>query len=127
MKRLAIFVLLGPPLATVILFLALLPIAGLLEGQRVEISISPSAYLYCLLPAVVIAVFDWITQMIGLPYRQVAAAIVGWILAFLVLREILALPDLPGWFFAIGLLGAIPAFVCSWVVLTTDKTQSAKA
>jgi hypothetical protein len=61
MKRLAIFVLLGPPLATVILFLVLLPIAGLLEGQRVEISISPSAYLYCLIPALVLAVFDWVT------------------------------------------------------------------
>jgi hypothetical protein len=53
--------LLGPPLATVILFLVLLPIAGLLEGQRVEISISPSAYLYCLFPALVLAVFDWVT------------------------------------------------------------------
>jgi hypothetical protein len=41
--------------------------------------------------------------------------------------SILALPDLPGWFLAIGLLGAIPAFVCSWVVLTTDKTQGVKA
>ena len=127
MKRLAIFVLLGPPLATVILFLVLLPIAGLLEGQRIEISISPSAYLYCLFPALVIAVFDWITEMIELPYRPIATAIVGWILAFLVLREILALPDLPGWFVAIGLLGAVPAFVCSWVVLTTDKAQGVKA
>ena len=127
MKRFAIFVLLGPALATVILFLVLLPIAGLLEGQRVQISVSPSVFPCCLFPALVLAVFDWVTQIIELPYRPIAAAIVGWILAFLVLREILALPDLPGWFLAIGLLGAIPAFVCSWVVLTTDKTQGAKA
>jgi hypothetical protein len=127
MKRLAIFGLLGPPLATVILFLVLLPIAGLLEGQRIEISISPSAYLYCLFPALLLAMFDWVTQMIELPYRPIAAAIAGWILTFLGLREILALPDLLGWFLAIGLLGAIPAFVCSWVVLTTNKTQGAKA
>jgi hypothetical protein len=126
-KRLTIFVLLGPPLATVVLFLMLLPIAGLLEGQRIGISISPSAYLFCLFPALVLAMFDWVTQMIELPYRPIAAAIVGWILAFLVLREILALPDLPGWFLAIGLLGAVPALVCSWVVLTTDKTLSVKA
>jgi hypothetical protein len=86
----------------------LLPIAG---GQRIEISISPSAYLYCLFPALVVAVFNSVTQMVELPYRPITAAIVGWILAFLVLREILALPDLPG----------------SWVVLTTDKTESAKA
>jgi hypothetical protein len=74
MKRLAIFVLLGPPLATVILFVVLLPVAGLLEGQRIAISVSPSAYLYCLFPALVIAVFDWVAQMIELPYRPVAAA-----------------------------------------------------
>ena len=127
MKRLAIFALLGPPLATVMLFLVLLPIAGVLEGQPIGISISPSAYLYCLFPALVLAVFDWVTQMIELPHRPIAAAIVGWILAFIALREILALPDLSGWFLAIGLLGAIPAFVCSWVVLTTDRTQGAKA
>ncbi|MEO6841683.1 MAG: hypothetical protein ABI192_13045 [Bradyrhizobium sp.] len=127
MKRFAIFVLLGPPLATAVLFLVLLPIAGVLEGQRIEISVSPSAYRYCLLPALVLAVFDWVTQMIELPHRPIAASIAGWFLAFLGLREILALPDLPGWFLAIGLLGAIPAFVCSWVVLTTGKTLSAKA
>jgi len=127
MKRFAIFVLLGPPLATAILFLVLLPIAGLLEGQRIEISVAPAGYIFCLFPALLLAVFDWITQMIELPYRPIAAAIVGWILAFLGLREILALPDMPGWFLAIGLLGAIPAFVCSWVVPTTNKTQGAKA
>jgi hypothetical protein len=127
MKRFAIFALLGPSLATVILFLVLLPIASLLEGQRVQISVSPSVFPYCLFPALVLAVFDWVTQIVELPYRPIAAAIVGWILGFLVLREILALPDLPGWFLAIGLLGAIPAFVCSWVVLTTETTQRAKA
>ena len=56
MKRFAIFVLLGPSLATVILFLVLLPIAGLLEGQRVQISVSPSVFPYCLFPALVLAV-----------------------------------------------------------------------
>jgi len=127
MKRLAIFVLLGPPLATVILFLVLLPIAGLLEGQRIEISVAPAGYIFCLFPALVIAAFDWVAQMIELPCRPIATAIAGSILAFLGLREILALPDLPGRFVAIGLLGAIPAFVCSWVVLTTNKTQGAKA
>jgi hypothetical protein len=107
--------------------LVLLPIAGLLEGQRIEISISPSAYLYCLFPALLLAMFDWVTQMIELPYRPIAAAIAGWILTFIGLREISALPDLPGWFLAIGLLGAIPAFVCSWVVLTTNRAQGVKA
>ncbi|SDS27390.1 hypothetical protein [Bradyrhizobium canariense] len=124
MKRFAI---LGPTAATLILFLVLLPVAGLLEGQRIEISVSPSAFLFCIFPALVVALFDWMGELIELPCRPIGATIVGWILAVVVLRETRALPDLPGWFMAIGLLGGIPAFVCSWVVLTMDNRQSAKA
>jgi hypothetical protein len=109
------------------LFAVLLPVAGLLEGQRIGITVSPSALLYCIFPALVVALFDLIAEMIEVPRRPIGTAIVGWVLAFAALRDTLALPDLPGWSMAIGLLGAIPAFVCSSVVLRTDKRQSAKA
>jgi hypothetical protein len=127
MKRLAIFLALGPALATLMFFLALLPLASLLEGQRIELSVPPAVYLYCLFPALVMALFDWVAQLIELPNRPIGAAIAGWALAFISLREILALPDLPGWFVVIGLLGAVPSFVCSWVVLTVTRTQDVKA
>ena len=127
MKRLAIFLALGPALATLMFFLVLLPVAGLLEGQRIELSVPPLVYLYCLFPAAVMALFDWIAEIIELPNRPIGAAIAGWALAYLSLNEILALPDLPGWFVAIGMLGAIPAFVCSWVVLIVAKAQGVKA
>ncbi len=84
---------------------------------------SPSVYLYCLFPALVIALFDWMAEFIELPRRPIGTAVAGWVLAFAVLREILALPDLPGWSFAIGLLGAIPAFACSWAVLRLEKSR----
>jgi hypothetical protein len=69
----------------------------------------------------------WIAAIIEVSYRPIGAAIVGWVLAVIVLREILALPDLPGWFMTIGLLGGMPAFICSWVTLKTNKKESVHA
>jgi hypothetical protein len=122
MKRFAVFAIVGPPVAAFTLFLILLPVAGLLEGVPVEIStpVLP-AYGYGVLAALVIALFDWVASLMELPFRPIGTAIVGWILAFLLLRGYLALPDLPGWFVAIGLLGALPGFICSWVTMKIGK------
>jgi hypothetical protein len=108
--------------------LILLPLAGLLEGVPIEIStpILP-AWSYAMLAALVVALFDWVASLIEVPSRPIAVAIVGWVLAFLLLRGYLALPDLPGWFVAIGLLGAIPGFVCSWLAIKLYNKQSVKA
>ena len=122
MKRFAVFAIAGPPLAAAILFLILLPVAGLLEGGPVEMKTSViPAYSYAVLAALVVALFDWMASLIEFPFRPVGAAIAGWVLAFLLLRDVLALPDLPGWSLAIGMLGAIPGFVCSWLTIRLDK------
>jgi hypothetical protein len=128
MKRFAVFAIAGPPMAAAILFLVLLPVAGLIEGVPIEIStpVLP-VYRYAVFAALVVALFDWVASLIEVPFRPIAAAIAGWVLAFFLLREYLALPDLPGWFAAIGLLGAIPGFVCSWLTTKLDSTQSVNA
>jgi hypothetical protein len=122
MKRFAVFAIVGPAAAAFILFLILLPVAGVLEGVPVEIStpVLP-AYGYAVLAALVIALFDWVASLMELPFRPIGTAIVGWVLAFLLLRGYLALPDLTGWFVAIGLLGALPGFICSWVTTRISK------
>jgi hypothetical protein len=74
-----------------------------------------------------VALCEWVASLIEVPSRPIAAAIVGWVLAFILLRGYLALPDLPGWFVAIGLLGAIPGFVCSWLTMKIDNRQSLNA
>jgi hypothetical protein len=61
------------------------------------------------------------------PRRPFGSAIAGWILAVFALRGFLALPDLPGWFVAIGLIGAVPGFVCSWLTLRVNKKQGVDA
>src|SRR5260370_30705066 len=106
MKRFAVFAIVGPLMAAATLFLILVPVGGVLEGEPVEIS-TPAllAYSYAVLAALVVALFDWVASLIEVPYRPIGAAIVGWVLAFILLRGLLALPDLPGWFVAIGLLG----------------------
>jgi hypothetical protein len=131
MKRFAVFAVLGPCLAGMTLLLLVLPVATLLEGVRVEASLSPgqvlTAYLVCIFPALVVGLFDWIAEIIEMPHRPIGAAVVGWILAVVALRGFLAMPDLPGWFVAIGLIGGIPAFVCSWVTLKITHNQSVNA
>jgi hypothetical protein len=121
MKRFAVFAIAGPPLGAACLFLILLPMAGVLEGVPIEISTPVLApYGSAVLAALVVALFDWVASLIEVPARPIAAAIVGWVLAFILLRDYLALPDLPGWFVAIGLLGAIPGFVCSWLTMKLE-------
>ena len=128
MKRFAVFAMVGPLIAAAALFLILLPVAGVLEGEPVVIStpVLP-AYSFAVLAALVVALFDWVASLIELPFRPIGAAIAGWVLAFILLRGYLALPDLPGWFAAIGLLGAIPGFICSWVTMKLDNKESVSA
>jgi hypothetical protein len=122
MRRFAVFAMVGPPMAAATLFLILLPVAGVLEGVPIEISTPVlSVYSYAVLAALVVALFDGVAALIEVPFRPIAVAIVGWLLAFILLRGYLALPDLPGWFFAIGLLGAIPGFVCSWLTIKLNE------
>jgi hypothetical protein len=121
MKRFAVFAIAGPPLSAAVFYLFLLPMAGLLEGVPIVIdALVFSVWSCAVFAALVVALFDWVASIIELPLRPIGAAIAGWALAFLLLREILALPDLPGWFAAIGMLGAIPGFVCSWLTMKLD-------
>ena len=121
MRRFAVFAVAGPPLSAALLYLILLPVAGLLEGGPIVIDASVfSAWRSAVVAALVVALFDWVASLIELPSRPIAAAIFGWVLAFALLRAVLALPGLPGWFAAIGLLGAIPGFVCSWLTMKLD-------
>jgi hypothetical protein len=119
MKRFLVFALLGPPVAAIVLFLGFLPLAGLLTHGPITMDVSDwlTIYLGTCVSALVLAFFDWMAEIIDIPRRPIGTAIAGWVLAVLALREWLALPDVPGWFAVIGLLGAIPAFICSWVTV----------
>jgi hypothetical protein len=131
MRRFAVFAILGPCLAGMTMLLLVLPVATWLEGVRVEVSLSAdqvlTVYLVSIFPSLVVGLFDWIAAIIDVPHRPIGAAIVGWILVVVALRGFLAMPDLPGWFVIIGLIGGIPALICSWVTLKVTQQQSVNA
>lgn len=131
MKRFAIFAVLGPLLAGATFHLLFLPLASLLEGVWIDISLPagqfPTSVLTCVFPALVVGLFDWVLELMEVPHRPAASSIAGWFLAVVALREVLALPDLPGWFVAIGLIGAVPAFVCSWLTFKLNQKPSVTA
>ena len=87
MKRFAVFAILGPPIAAATFYLILLPLAGLLEGVPVVIDtpVLP-VWSYAVFASLVVALFDWVASLIEVPFRPVAAAIAGWVLAFALLR-----------------------------------------
>jgi hypothetical protein len=131
MRRFLVFAVLGPPLAALTLFLLVLPLASLVHGRGVDIAVPGwfPIYLGSVFPALVLAFFDWLAEVIDLPRRPIGTAIAGWALAAFSLSDWLALPgnDVPGWIVAIGLLGAIPAFICSWVTIRMKKAQRISA
>jgi hypothetical protein len=70
-------------------------VAGLLKGVPVVIGVSVFSVWSCaVFAALVVASFDWVASLIEVPLRPIAAAMVGWVLAFALLRGFLALPDL---------------------------------
>ena len=130
MKRFLVFAILGPPLAAVTLFLIVLPVAASLIHGRVDIVIPSwsAVYLGSLFPALVLAFFDWLESVIELPRRPIGTGIAGWVLAAISLQYFLALPDLPAWWIGVvGLLGAIPGFICSLVTLKLQNRRRVAA
>jgi hypothetical protein len=110
MKRFAVFAILGPCLAGMTMLLLVLRVATWLGGKGGSIPVGrpgfdrvPRQHL----PVPGGRPFDWIAEIIDVPHRPFGAAVVGGILAVVALRGFLAMPDLPGWFVAIGLIGGI--------------------
>ena len=80
MKRFAVFAILGPPIAAAAFYLLLLPLAGVLEGVPIVID-TPVLPVWSY-AVFAVAVFDWVASLIEVPFRPVATAIAGWVLAF---------------------------------------------
>lgn len=125
MKRFLVFILLGPALAAATLYALILPLASLLEHAWIVITIE-RGYVRQIIQILVFSGFvlwllDWVTGMIDIPYRPLVVAIGGWCFAWCCLRGYLALPDIPGWPIAIGLVGALPAYACSWLAMRIRK------
>jgi hypothetical protein len=81
-----------------------------------QLDLMPLAYVVGLLPAVLAAAFDGALAKLRIRFRPLWCALFGFAVAFLPLIGALKMGFLHGPLVAsLGLLGAAPAAVCSWL------------
>lgn len=126
MKRVAVFVLLGPILFVLCIWFLFLPFAIRIEGGglRFDFEIEFTwLFLGLMFGAFVLALVDWVAEMLVM--RPWFTGAVGWALGALTMGELFNLSQPIWWWFIVkGLLVGIPALVCSWLV---KKIQNRKA
>jgi hypothetical protein len=127
MRRLLIFILLGPILFVLCIWLLLLPLASVVEGGGVRFNIEVDSYLALLLGMMfggfVLALVDWAAEMLVM--RPWFTAAVGWAIGALTMGGLFNLSRPVWWWLAVkGLLVGIPALVCSWLVKRQQKGRA---
>jgi hypothetical protein len=124
MKRLIVFVFLGPILFVLCVWFVFLPLAIFLEGEGVRFDIEVDSYLAVLLGVMfggfVLAIVDWIAEMLVM--RPWFTGIVGWAIGALTIGAWFDLSRSIWWWFVVkGLLVGIPALACSWLAKRKQK------
>jgi hypothetical protein len=126
MKRLLIFALLGPIIGLAIMLAVTSFLSGhvIVPDARIIIYGFPLAYVFGGAPALFAAAADW--YLTRVPLRPLATCCAGYVLTVLTglvifdmrytsFREVLAY----------GLIGAIPAAICSWMSGKQEKSVEA--
>jgi hypothetical protein len=121
MKRLLIFVLLGPPLGMATGLFVMLPLlnGASLDGLTFDwhqIVLLPPAYFLGILPAGIVAAIDHALAKRRARRRVLWTACFGFIASFVpVLPSIaMGLVQTP-WILPFGFIGAVPGAICAWL------------
>ncbi len=132
MKRIVIFVLLGPPLGMITGLYGMLPVLNWSLGEPSlldfhQLVLLPLAYMIGFFPALVVGCFD-----AALAKRRVRGRIAWTVLfaaaaCYIPLMSSIAMGFMGGSFLLLyGIIGAVPAALCSWLADKTDqKARSA--
>jgi hypothetical protein len=125
MKRVLFFVLLGPVLFVLCIWLLFLPLAILVEGGGIRFNIEVDSYTAMFLGlmsgGLVLAAAEWVAEMLVM--RPWFTALMGWAMGAALIGTWFDLTQPTWWWFIVkGLLVGIPALVCSWLVKRTQKT-----
>lgn len=121
MRRLLIFSLLGPLLGFVTGFWVMRPIMAGLLGDPLDIDwhqivLMPLAYALGIVPAFLTGLFDEFGDRRSFRRRVLWTTLFGFTISFLPLATALAAGFIRGpWILLWGLIGAIPAAICSWL------------
>jgi Family of unknown function (DUF5413) len=115
MKRFAIYVLLGPLFGFIVFVLRDVAGGKIYGGFPGVLFGLPFAYLFGVLPALVMWLEDWwLCERISLPAKVATSALTGYVavIALLLLNTAAGQIKLPQ-IISFGLVGAIPAAICS--------------
>ena len=121
MKRLLIFALLGPPLGLFTGLWIMLPILNWGLGDKSvfdyhQIVLVPVSYMVGTVPACLAGLFDGFLAGRRVRYGPLWTALFGFAVSFLPLASSFAAGFIHGPFILVfGFVGALPAFVCSWL------------
>ncbi|HVV62519.1 MAG TPA: DUF5413 family protein [Pseudolabrys sp.] len=132
MKRYLIFGLLGPPLGFVTGFWIILQAMNWRLGAAStfdyhQIVLIPLAYAFGIVPALVAALFDHALAHFAVRWRILWTTLLSYFLGFVPIINPLVLGHIrgPDWLLLVGLMGAVPGAICSW--LSGSTSQNARA
>jgi len=131
MKRFLIFVGIAPPLGFIVAFWVMLQIANRLAGSAstfdvAQVMMLPMIYLVGLVPALAVAWFDHALSTRNLSRRVLLTALFGYAISYLPLIGAPWVGIVHGPYVVLfGLIGAVPAALCSWLATERRATVSA--
>jgi hypothetical protein len=131
MKRFLIFAAIAPPLGFIEAFWVMLQIAHWFAGSAstfdvAQVLMLPMIYLVGMIPALVMAWFDHVLSARNLPHRVTLTALFGYAISYLPLIGAPWMGFVHGPYVVLfGLIGAVPAALCSW--LTTERRTTVSA
>lgn len=127
MKRFLIFAAVAPPLGFIFAFWMMLQIANWVAGgpgtfDLAQVMMLPTVYLVGVIPALLTAWFDHVLAKREMPYRIALTAVFGYFVSYvpLVGAFLMGFMHDPS-VVLLGLVGAVPAALCSW--LATERRQ----
>jgi hypothetical protein len=121
MKRFLIFVGIAPPLGFIVAFWVMLQIANWFSGSAstfdvAQVMMLPMIYLVGLVPALAVAWFDHALSTRSLSRRVLLTALFGYAISYLPLIGAPWMGFVHGPYVVLfGLIGAVPAALCSWL------------
>jgi hypothetical protein len=124
-KRVLLFVLIGPFLGFVMAFWVMLPLLSVSLGEQPgaalgQIVILPAAYAAGVLPAALTGAIDHL--LASRPWRPLWTGLAGYMLGFVPILAALLMGFMHGpYVLLFGLIGAVPAAICSIAVSVMEK------
>jgi hypothetical protein len=128
MKRFLIFATLWPILGFVWGFWIVLQISNWAVGAPLsfdyhQVNLLPIAYIVGIVPALLLAWLDDVLARRNTRYRVGCTALVAYVVSYVPMLGALSLPFMHDpYIWLLGLIGAVPGAVCSW--LATDEPNT---